>query len=69
LIGYQAHRDKEKGTKLDPTLGDFKSVYPELTQPKLRSIWVPDKIEGNRYIKGHTIYIIEEQETWKKSNE
>ena len=67
LIGYQSHREKK--SKSDEKLKEFKSDFPELTKPKLRSIWVPDKIEGNRYIKGHTIYIIEESETWKKSNE
>jgi hypothetical protein len=40
--------------------------FPELSSPKLRSIWVPDKIEGNKYIKGHQIYIIEDPGTWQK---
>jgi len=69
LIGYQAHREKEKGSKSNSVMRDIKDDFPELTKPKLRSVWVPDKIEGNRYIKGHTIYIIEESEAWKNSNE
>jgi len=40
--------------------------YPSLTKPKLRSMWVPDQIEGNKYIEGHYIYIIEDPGSWTK---
>ena len=37
---------------------------PKLTQARYRTIWVPDKIEGDRYIEGHRVHIIEEAGRW-----
>ena len=37
---------------------------PKLTRPKYRQVWVPAKIEGNRYIEGHRLYIIEDPGQW-----
>jgi hypothetical protein len=65
LISYLAFKEKAAKSSNDqpkPLENDF----PFLTKPKLRSIWVPDKIEGNQYIKGHYIYIIEDPGTWSK---
>lgn len=64
LIGYLSYKDQSK--KSDPAIEGLNNAFPELTEPKLRSIYVPDKIEGNRYIKGHQIYIIEDPGNWKK---
>lgn len=46
--------------------GSDKAEFPHLTKPKLRSMWVPDQIEGNKYIEGHYIYIIEDPGSWSK---
>ena len=35
-----------------------------LTKPEVRSIWVEDKIEGNRFVEGHYIHIIENPSGW-----
>ena len=37
---------------------------PKLSTPRYQTIWVPDKIEGTRYIEGHRIHIIEEAGRW-----
>lgn len=37
---------------------------PKLTTPKYRTIWVPDKIDGDRYEEGHRVHIIEEAGRW-----
>ena len=37
---------------------------PKLSQAKYRTIWVPDKIEGDRFIEGHRVHIIEEAGRW-----
>ena len=41
-----------------------KSAPPKLSQARYRTIWVPDKIEGDRYIEGHRVHIIEEAGRW-----
>jgi len=62
LIGYFAHKGKEKGQKADPV----DSEIPSLTKPKIRSLVVPDSIEGNKYIKSHRVYILEDPGSWSK---
>lgn len=37
---------------------------PKLLSPKVRRVWVPEKIEGDKYFDGHYMYIIEKQTTW-----
>lgn len=39
---------------------------PSLTKPKVRSFVVPDTIEGNKYIKSHRVYILEDPGSWSK---
>lgn len=39
---------------------------PTLTNPRIRSLYEPDKIEGDRYIKGHEIFVIDKPATWSK---
>ena len=38
---------------------------PDLNGPEVRRIWMPDKIEGNKLIKGHFIYVIKKNSTWR----
>ena len=67
-FGYLGHKDKvAKERKLH--LLQKTTKYPKpprLSDPKYRSLWVPDKIEGDRYIEGHRVYIIEESGKWTK---
>lgn len=37
---------------------------PKLLSPKVRRVWVPAKIEGDKYFDGHYMYVIEKQTTW-----
>jgi uncharacterized membrane protein YebE (DUF533 family) len=63
LLGFLSHKDKKKDETKVESKGS-EDEFPALTKPKLRSMWVPDKVEGNKYIKGHWIYIIEDPGSW-----
>lgn len=39
---------------------------PSLTSPKVRKVWVPEKIEGDRYIEGHWMWVLERTTTWSQ---
>lgn len=66
LIAYAAHKQEEK--KLTPSLGkpELNAEAPSLTAPKVRRVWVPARIEGDRYINGHFEYVIEKTSTWSQ---
>ena len=65
LISYLAFKDKNaKATSEKPkTLED---EFPFLTKPKIRSVIIPDTIEGNKFIKSHKVYILEDAGSWSK---
>ncbi len=54
-----------KKQKLDQEFKNRKGQAPFLNQPEVRTIWVPDKIEGNTYIEGHYVHVIDKNTTWK----
>lgn len=66
LVGYLAYKDKVVKQPQNDSLKEMEERFPALTKPKLRAIWVPDKIEGNKYIRGHYIYVIEDAGSWSK---
>ncbi len=37
---------------------------PAILKPEVKLINIPDKIEGNKYIKGHDVYILEKGNAW-----
>lgn len=39
---------------------------PKLTAPKVRKVWIADKIESDKYIEGHWIWILESTTTWSQ---
>ncbi len=43
---------------------DIKS--PSLTAPKVSKVWVPEKIEGDKYIEGHYMWILEKTTSWSQ---
>lgn len=43
--------------------------YPFLTRPEVRTLWVPDTVEGNRYIERHRVFVIEKNSSWCKDND
>ena len=57
-LGYKV----KKSAASSPTLPEPKP--PKLAAPKYRSIWVPSKIDGDQYIEGHRVYIIENHGKW-----
>jgi uncharacterized protein YcfJ len=65
LIGASAYKDKikkEQEQALQKNPMDSKT--PFLTAPKVRRVWVPARIEGDKYIDGHYMYVIEKTSTW-----
>jgi len=69
LLGFLSYKDKEKKeSKPSPPkiqVGNENQI-PSLTQPKVRSYIVPDTIEGNKYIKSHRVYILEDPGSWTR---
>lgn len=67
VIGYFLH----KGKNHDQTQsqGTDAEKYPFLTRPEVRTIWVPDAVEGNRYIERHRVFVIEKNSSWSKDND
>lgn len=39
---------------------------PSLTAPKVRKVWVPEKIEGDKYIEGHYMWVLEKTTSWSQ---
>jgi len=67
-VGYLAHKDRENKERLSksgsPKSDDSK--VPSLTSPEVRRVWVPEKIDGNKFIEGHYMYLIERNSVWSK---
>jgi hypothetical protein len=66
LISYFAYKDKNAKSSLEPKPKVEDDQFPYLTKPKIRSVIVPDTIEGNKYIKSHKVYILEDSGSWSK---
>lgn len=62
LLASCASMKKNKDQPSDPSHQEDKT--PSLTAPKVRRVWVPAKIEGDKYIDGHYMYVIEKTSTW-----
>lgn len=68
LIGYFGHREKVLPNSQNMNASRNDELSPFLTKPKIKSYIVPDTIEGNRYIKSHRIFILEDAGSWSKEN-
>lgn len=67
LIGYLAFNDKQKkDANANSKKESPEELVPFLTRPKIRSYIVPDSIEGNKFIKSHRIFILENPGEWSK---
>jgi hypothetical protein len=53
------HKDVNKNDKSD-------SKTPFLTSPKVRKVWVPEKIENDKFIEGHWMWVLERTSTWSQ---
>ena len=38
---------------------------PSLKDAEVKALWVPEKIEENRWEEGHYLYVIEKPSTWR----
>jgi uncharacterized membrane protein YeaQ/YmgE (transglycosylase-associated protein family) len=67
-VGYLLHgRISKKEEFIKPLESSKKDdSAPSLTSPEINRIWVPEKIEGNKYIEGHYIYLIDKQSVWSQ---
>ncbi len=66
LIGYAAHKNETKKQVTVNGKVELEPKAPSLTAPKVRRVWVPARIEGDRYIDGHFEYVIEKTVTWSQ---
>ncbi len=44
---------------------DTKKLPPSIRNAEVKTLWIPDKIESDRYEEGHFLYIIEKPSTWR----
>ena len=42
------------------------SKSPSLTAPRVSKVWVPEKIEGDKFIEGHYMWILEKTTSWSQ---
>ena len=42
-----------------------KRLPPSIRNAEVKTLWIPDKIESDRYEEGHYLYIIEKPATWR----
>lgn len=56
----------KKTTTLDKPIAKEDIKTPSLTVPKVRKVWVPEKIEGDKYIEGHWMWVLERSTTWSQ---
>lgn len=67
LIGYWSFNGKQKKeTSSNENKENVEELAPFLTKPKIRSYIVPDTIEGNKYIKSHRVFILEDPGSWSR---
>lgn len=64
--GYFIGKNAAAKKKAEESLGAQKSDAPILTKPEVRAVWEPDRIEDDKFISGHFIYIIQKPSTWSK---
>ena len=65
VIGYLAYKSKDRNdVEKAASLNPLSPNTPLLTSPKVRRVWVPAKIEGEKYIDGHYMFVIEKTSGW-----
>lgn len=48
----------------EPVSSQAKPRMPSLKGAEVKTIWIPDKIEGSRYEEGHYLHLIDKQSSW-----
>ena len=66
LIGYLTEPKKNDLKETPKTASPSTTIAddPSFTSPEVRRVWVPDKIEGNKFIKGHYMFVLERGSVW-----
>lgn len=57
---------KKKNSNDTNTTNNSNDKAPALTSPKVRKVWVPEKIEGDKFIEGHWMWVLERTTTWSQ---
>ncbi len=65
LIGLLTEPKSNKSESTSTNTTDKMLDDPSFTSPEVRRVWVPDKIDGNKYIKGHYMYVLERGVVWR----
>jgi hypothetical protein len=68
-MGFAAHKQQEnkRGQLVNPFITkEFKDTVPPISTPEVRRVWIPAKVEGNKYVEGHFIFVIDRQAVWGK---
>ena len=71
---YTVHQDQKLNSimaelPLRPPLkpmGKKDDIVPNLTKPEVRRIWEPERVDGNRFIHGHFIDVLERNSEWSQ---
>jgi hypothetical protein len=68
LMGFAGHKDQEEKARQakSGTKKTDDTKVPSLTSPEVRRVWVPEKIDGGKFIEGHYMYVIERNSVWSK---
>lgn len=64
FIGSASAQNASSAKSKQTSEPNFEPDAPKLLSPKVRRIWVPARIEGEKYFEGHYMYVIEKQTTW-----
>ena len=70
LVGYLSHKNKKKKRAKKSTVREVEMVKindnPFLTKPKVTMYWEPDKIEGDKFIEKHRVWVLKNGSQWSK---
>jgi len=65
FMGHKEQEEKARQAKSGSKKTDDTKV-PSLTSPEVRRVWVPEKIDGGKFIEGHYMYVIERNSVWSR---
>jgi hypothetical protein len=66
LLGVLFHKNPSEETKPSNIPSELlKSIPPPLRDAEKDVLWVPDKIEGDRFIENHRIFVIKKPAHWQ----
>ncbi len=65
LIGLLTEPKTNKTTLSKLNMDGMALDDPTFTSPEVRRVWIPDKIDGNKFIKGHYMFVLERGVVWR----